>query len=345
MRTFNCILAAAILLTLAAPGHARQKGGRESAPVVTKGPVRSGVKRRDSPPVRPPKPTTAALSVSVTPPDSTVNLHGSEYRAENGYVLFERLPPGRHTLAISRPGYRERAREVHLRAGDRTPLSVALERLNGFISVSPLVDETEISIVEVATGKSVGVYSGRVNRLELPPGRYQVSVSKQGYMTTEREVVVEPALKLSIEPPLSSLPRPTPARRRPAPPPFRPDYSTRTETSLVGKFVVVTLTGRSGDAAGALGALDVTLSVGGGQVYATNVSGMLTGYPCQVDFVRLENVAEYSFVEPPGAANQWARAVVRLRPKESKRPVHFLINWRSLRATSPITLSPDSPVN
>jgi hypothetical protein len=51
--------------------------------------------------------------------------------------------------------------------------------------------------------------------------------------------------------------------------------------------------------------------------------------------VRLENVAEYSFVEPPGAANQWARAVVRLRPKESKRPMHFLINWKSLRSLVP----------
>jgi PEGA domain len=345
MRTFNFILAAAISLALAVPTRARQKGGRESAPVVTKGPVKPGVKRRDSPRVKPAKPTTAALSVSVTPPDSTVNLHGSEYRAQNGYVLFEHLSPGTHTLAISRPGYRDREIEVHLRAGDHTPLSVALERLNGFISVSPLVDDTEISIVEVATGKSVGVYPGRVERLELPPGRYQVSVSKQGYVTTGREVVVEPALKTSIEPPLFSLPRPAPARRRPAPPPFSPDYSTRVETSLEGRFVVVTLTGRSGDTAGALGALDVTLSAGGGQVYATNVTGMLTGYPCQVDFVRLENVAEYSFVEPPGAANQWARAVVRLRPKESKRPVHFLINWRSLRATSPMTLSPDSPVN
>src|ERR1044071_7069525 len=109
MRTFNFILTAAILLALATSGRARQKpGARESAPVVTKGPVRSGVKRRDGPPVRPPKPTTAALSVSVTPPDSTVNFHGSEYRAENGYVLFERLPPGAHTLAVSRPGYRDR---------------------------------------------------------------------------------------------------------------------------------------------------------------------------------------------------------------------------------------------
>lgn len=348
MRTLTLILAAAISLALAAPARARQKrGARESAPAVTKGRAESGgVKKHDRPPVKPPqpRPTTATLSVSVTPLDSTVSLQGRDYRALNGYVLFERLPAGAHSLTISRPGYRDRGIEVRLRPGDHTPLSVSLERLTGFISVSPLVEGTEINVVEVATGKSVGVYSGRVNRLELPPGRYQVSVSKRGYMTTEREVVVEPDLKSSIEPPLFALPRPAPARR-PAAPPFSPDYSTRVQASVEGKFVVVTLTGRSGDTSNALGAIDVTLSVAGGQGYATGVSGVLTGYPCQVDFVRLENVAEYSFVEPPGAANQWARAVVRLRPKESKRPVHFLINWRSLRTTSPMTLSPDSPAN
>jgi hypothetical protein len=347
MNTVNFIKTGIFLLALAVPGHALQtpeEHGRESAPAVE--PVRPpAVGKRHAttrvrpgrPIVKPPKPTpaTAALSLSITPLDGTVNLQGREYQARNGFVLLDRLPAGTHNVSVRRPGYKDKEIEVRLRPGDHTPLSVTLDRLTGFISVSPLVDDAEIKIVEVATRKSVGVYYGRVHGLELPPGRYQVFVSKEGYRTTEREVVIESALKASIEPPLSPLPEPAPVGRRPAPPPFRPDHSTRAQTGVEGKYVLVTLTGRSGDTSNALGAVEVTLSVGGGQAYATNVSGMLTGYPCQVDFVRLENVAEYSFVEPPGAANQWARAVVRLRPKESKRPVRFLINWRGFRTDPP----------
>ena len=342
MNTFSLILSAVLLLALAAPGSARQRGGREpqppdrtsGTPGVAKGrqTPRGGMKQGGG---GKPAPATATLSVSVTPRDSTVSLRGQAYRALDGFVLLNGLPPGTHHVNVRREGYLGKEFEISLRPGDSTPLSVSLERLSGFITVSPLVADAEINIVEAATGKRVGVYSGRADGVELPLGRYQVIVSKEGYRTAVREVVVEPAVKASIEPSLAPLPKPAPAPPRPAPPPFTPDYATRAQTGTEGKFVVVTLTGRSGNTSGAVGAVEVTLSVAGGRAYATNVSGMLTGYPCRVDLVRLENVAEYSFVEPPGAANQWARAVVRLRPKESKRPVRFLINWKSLRALSP----------
>jgi hypothetical protein len=176
-----------------------------------------------------------------------------------------------------------------------------------------------------------GAYSGLAQHVELPPGRYQVFISKEGYKTMVRDVTIEPAGNVSLEPSLIPLPKPAATVRR-TEPPFQRDYAMQAQASFEGKFVVVVLAGRSSDAVNALGAVDITLRVGGGQAQVINISGMLTGYPCQVDFVRLENVAEYSFVEPPGAANQWARAVVRLRPKDSKRPVHFLINWKSLRS-------------
>lgn len=342
MNTFSLILSAVLLLALAAPGRALQRRGREpqppertnSTPAVTKGrqPPRGSTKQGGG---EKPAPATAALSISVTPRDSTVSLQGREYRALDGFILLDDLPSGTHNVNVSREGYRGKEFEIRLQPGDRTPLSVSLERLSGFITVSPLVADAEINIVEAATGKEVGVYSGRANGVELPLGRYQVFISKEGYKTTVREVVVEPAVKASIEPSLAPLPKPTPAPPRPAPPPFRPDYATRAQTTTEGKYIVVTLTGRSGNTSSAVGAVDVTLNVAGGQASATNISGMLTGYPCQVDFVRLENIAEYSFVEPPGAANQWARAVVRLRPKESRRPVHFLINWKGFRPDIP----------
>jgi len=100
------------------------------------------------------------------------------------------------------------------------------------------------------------------------------------------------------------------------------------QTSVIDKFIVVVISGRSGDTSNAVGAIDIKLTAGDG--VSAYVSGMLTGFPCQVDLIRFENVAEYSFVEPPGVANQWARVVVRVRPKSSNRPLHFAINWKTL---------------
>jgi hypothetical protein len=339
MNTVNFILAAVILLALTAPGRALQTpGGRESSranepnqpPPKPKKPGRPAAEGKD----RKLKPSTATLSISVTPGDSTINLQGVEYRAENGVFIRNGLSPGKYRIVIHKDKYQNEAYEISLGPGDQRPLNVSLKLLNGNLTVAPLLADTEINITELTTGKSVGIYSGRAHHVELRPGRYQVFISKEGFKTMVREVSIEPLGNVSLEPSLAPLPKPAAAVRR-AEPPFQRDYEMQARTNFEGKFIVVVLTGRSSDTVNELGAIDITLRVGGGQAQVTNISGMLTGYPCRVDFVRLENVAEYSFVEPPGAANQWARAVVRLRPKDSKRAVHFLINWKSLRSTVP----------
>jgi hypothetical protein len=337
MQTVKFMLAAVFLLTLAAPSRALQTmGGRESLPTNEPTQPSHKPKRPGRPAVegknRKPKLSTATLSISVKPGDSTINLQGVEYRAENGVFIRSGLAPGKYRIVIHKNGYQNEAYDISLGLGDTRPLEVSLKLLNGILNVAPLITDTEISIIEPATGKGVGVYSGRARHVELPPGRYQVFISKEGYKTMVRDVSIEPAGNVSLEPSLAPLPKPAVTVRQ-AEPPFQRDYAMQAQTNVEGKFVVVVLTGRSSDMVNALGAIDITLRVGGGQAQVTNLSGMLTGFPCQVDFVRLENVAEYSFVEPPGAANQWGRAVVRLRPKESKRPVHFLINWKSLRST------------
>jgi hypothetical protein len=274
------------------------------------------------------------LSINVAPPDSTIILEGVEYRAENGSFIREGLRPGTYKISAQRNGYRYQDYQVSLGPGRNPPLSISLEPLAGILNVTPTIADAETRIIELETNRQVGTYSGRARNVELPPGRYQILVSKEGYLTTKREVLIKPAETVFLEPSLDLLPKPSdPSARQSWRPSFRPDSAMQVETAVSGKFIVVVLTGRSGDTANALGAIDVTLSVDS-QIGALNVSGMLNGYPCQVDFVRLKNVAEYSFIEPPGAANQWARAVVRIRPKETKRPVQFLINWKSLQNTS-----------
>jgi len=105
---------------------------------------------------------------------------------------------------------------------------------------------------------------------------------------------------------------------------------SRSRVETDGKYLIVYLEGSSGDAAKKIGSINVVASSTGQNA----VTGVLSGRPCRVQFIQLENVAESSVVEAPGPSNQWARIVVRLRPKSSKRPVAFAINWTVLENAS-----------
>lgn len=333
------------------PGYAFQKGGREAAPVrePSKTPTAgSGSKVKTvkhSPPRGTPnsskdlvkkksteeRPDSAEVIVNVSPADSTILLDGVEHRAENGMFKRAELKPGTYRIVVRKNGYREAAYDLSVAAGDSRPLSVKLEPASGTVNVVPTVANAAISIVNAETDREVGRYEGRANNVALAPGRYQVLVSKDGYQTAVREVTVEDAKTLYLEPPLEPLPTQAVERRLTENKSFSPDAATQVHAMPEGKYLVIYLSGRSGNTESTVGSVDVILDgdyirSGGG----ASVTGMLTGFHCQVDFVRLENIAEFSFVEPPGISNQWARVVVRVRPKDSKRAMHFLINWKRL---------------
>jgi hypothetical protein len=150
MQIVNFILAAVFLLALAAPGHALQTpGGRESSPAnepkqpphKPKRPGRSVAEGKD----RNLKLSTATLLISVTPGDSTINLQGVEYRAENGVFIRSGLTPGKYRIVIHKDRYQNEAYEMILGAGDDRPLNVSLKLLTGILNVAPLLADTEIN--------------------------------------------------------------------------------------------------------------------------------------------------------------------------------------------------------
>jgi hypothetical protein len=96
---------------------------------------------------------------------------------------------------------------------------------------------------------------------------------------------------------------------------------------VAGKHLVVRLRGASGEPAPS-GTIDVMANKSMASV--TNINGSLPGVPCAVEFVRMENIAEASLLETPGPSNHWSTVAIRVRPKDQKRLMHFVINWRSL---------------
>jgi hypothetical protein len=98
-----------------------------------------------------------------------------------------------------------------------------------------------------------------------------------------------------------------------------------------GKYFVVQLFGSSGSDLPKSGSINISVSKGS---TLADVSGNFTGLPCDIELVGLENVSDASLIEYPGPTNQWTKAVVRVRPKDTKKAVRFAINFR-LRESSP----------
>lgn len=272
----------------------------------------------------------ASLTINVDPAGSIVYLDGQQLDSGDPTtgLRLSGLKPGPHTLSVRNfPAYADREQIITLKPGENDPLNITLELLVGKLDIAPMVEDAQIFIQSVDS-KPVqpGVYSGRVTGLSLATGSYDLTISKSGYQSVARRIMIRPGESLFLEPQLLPLPAPAPAaalKRAITPVP------SRSIVESAGKYLIVQLHGASGDVGTRLGTINVLLGAGG-----NTVTGSLSGQPCQVQFVQLENVAESSLVEGPGPSNQWAKIVIRVRPKSNKRPVAFAINWTSLEASS-----------
>lgn len=324
----------------------RRKPPAKEAPKPT--PAASATRRKTEKRTPPPPPTkreppppparveTGELTVVAIPRDSVVLVNGQAFQAHDGVVVRRNLAAGEYRVVVRKDGFRDADYTIGLGAGEKkSPLRVELKALSGVLNIAPTVRGATIKVVETDSVTEIGSFDGRVNGLELAPGRYRVTVSKQGHRPAVRDVLIKPDESVHLEPTLELEAAAAGERApRPQPPRFPRDPAMSLRAAPEGKDILVTLVGRSGETSIPLGTVEVTLALSGGQVTTSSVSGRLTGYPCQFDFVRLENVAEFSFVEPPGTGNGWGRAVVRVRPKNSKRVMRFQINWKLVQSAA-----------
>jgi len=274
----------------------------------------------------------ANITVAVQPTDSRVMLDSQESSAPDsrGIVIFNNLTLTTHRLVVRRTGYGDYSLEFTPVAGN-APLTVKLEPLPGVLQVIPTVEEASIEIKRLDGEQETINLIGSIHKLEVPPGDYQVTTSKSGYKAVVRNVTIAPAHTFSLEPKLDPIELPkrsVPARR----------VVTMPMTSSVeaaGKFLIVRLRGASGETT-ASGSIDVMAPKATSSWL--DIKGSLSGLPCEVEFVRLENVAEASLLETPGPSNQWSTVAIRVRPKDLKRLVHFVINWRSLEKSAAVII-------
>ncbi len=316
----------------------QKRGGRDEpspqpAPPVTTGP--KIIKPRPAPVMRAELTINVPLGCRIWLNDSEIelrnstrpiNLNGQKvtttYTTDTGAITIKGLKPGPYRLTGRKQNFQEFTIDLWLVVDAENVVSVFLTPITGRLTVRPSVNGANVEVFKVEGNISVGKYSDNLDNLEIAPGNYRVNTSKDGYRTAIREITVEPGESVFLEPVIEMLPRtPVSQNRRPAARVLPPTFTIDTD----GKNAIFRVTGSTGDVATRLGTITVQY---GGPYHG--VVGSLNGMPCLVEFVKLENVAEGALVEAPGPSNNWATVVVRVRPKDKKRPLSFAINWRSL---------------
>jgi TonB family protein len=322
IRFIHLILAVSLGVLGSAMVHG-QPGRREPAtarPAIDGSNTKSRKQRRPAKARKAKAPETANVVINASPSDTMLLMNGQQVEGP----VFSGLKPGVYVLTARRVGYNEESRSITLIPGENVPISITLEPVRGRLSVTPNVSGAEITVKKVGAddSQSLRTFSNSVADLNLAPGEYEISISREGYRGVKRTITLEPAGSVYLEPQLSRWPK----ERNPERP-----TPTIMQTSPAGKYVFVSLYGGSQDVA-LSGTLDVVVNQR--SPAASRVSGLLPGFPCRVDFTPIDNVGDYLFTEQPAASNNWKRVAVKVRPN-NKLPLHFRINWVSLVESDP----------
>ena len=314
-----------VLLTLGSVEASRtfqKPGGRDPGILPTNLPRRRASPRRTPVPV---EPKLANVTLIVSPADSTVWLGIQQIENAGqlaGKVKVSGVKPDNYTLIVRHAGYTDQQKSITLNSGDNDLGSITLQPLKGLLSVKPNIDGSVIEVRSIDQNSTIGSYARAIDKSELSPGEYEVTISKPGYQSITRTITIKAGETSELEPRLDPLPTPTPT---PTPSILR---APRSSVTLDGKYLIVRLIGTSGASGQTNGTLNVTVNRDAQTAY---VQGSLNGLPCTVSFAPGDNVAEGSLIDSPNSSNAWSLIGVRIRPKDPKQPVSFSVNWSALQ--------------
>src|SRR5215213_1063425 len=313
--TLIVIVITVFLLSIGSESFGQERGGRDGS---SSRPVIKGSTTKTSKPAGPSKLKLSNVTFILNPADSVLVIDEQTPVSVDalGIVRLNGLKPGVHSILVQKSGYRDKQQLVDLNVGDNGPVTIKLDTLMGTINISPGVGDAEINLRSIDRNQNVGTYFGTITQVQFLPGEYEVIVSKQGYQDVIRRFILKPDESVYLEPQLDPVPV------------ERPRIGITGSTQIEGKFLIVNLRGISGDKSQRSGTIAVSVNKANPQV--VYLTGNFTGFPSEIEVVHLENVSASSLIEVPGNLNDWSRVSVRVRPKDSKKTIHFAIRWRLL---------------
>jgi hypothetical protein len=173
---------------------------RHTGPLPIKRPTIPGKTITPRPKPQPSRRATAAeLTINSTISNCQVLLNNQSRGVtnESGVLTLRALKPGPYRLLLRKTGYRDEERPVTLSPGPNMQ-SFSLASLPGSLIVVPNLAGASIVI------RNFGEYRERIN-MELPPGSYEILVSKPGYRTVTRGVTIKAAEAFNLPVTLEKL--------------------------------------------------------------------------------------------------------------------------------------------
>jgi len=138
------------------------------------------------------------LSINTQPQGARAQIDG---RSNGDWItpyVADQLAPGKHTVTVSKAGYRSESRSLELPAG---------KRLSVFIPLTELAARIDVSSQPISASVFVdGAEIGRITptQIAVPKGYHTLTVRKAGYFDATRKLDLGPGedfhLTLSLEP-------------------------------------------------------------------------------------------------------------------------------------------------
>jgi hypothetical protein len=144
---------------------------------------------------------TGSLTISSTLADCKVLVNGQARGTTDGNGLL-RLPPlkaGQYKIVLRKENYEEQERVVVVPAGVELREQFALTGVKGRLTVNPNIPAAEVKLNGVA-------YPAGVGDLSLPAGSYEVRVSKPGFRTFTKNIIVTPRGSVTVDALLEQVP-------------------------------------------------------------------------------------------------------------------------------------------
>ncbi len=132
-----------------------------------------------------PTPITGTVSVMSSPLGAKITIDGKDFGSTPN--IIDNLIIGKHSVVVSKNGYKPSSSTVTINEGEITEVNVQLDEKprEGTLRVSSTPTAANIEINGKQYGKTPGTYTG------LPVGWYTVTLSKTGYYSKTKDFYVE----------------------------------------------------------------------------------------------------------------------------------------------------------
>jgi PEGA domain len=132
-----------------------------------------------------------SINVVGAPPGAKILLNGkgldpANIKLTGEAITIDRVPVGKHQLKISKEGYDDLNKPLEVFPGKQTPFSAKLDSA----TVTVIFDSEPGAKLYVNNEEKGTVQADRKVKVSLPPGSYQVQLTKDGYEDWKKEIAL-----------------------------------------------------------------------------------------------------------------------------------------------------------